>query len=512
MKVKILFLLLLFCTAFLYGQSKGILFSVDGKSFLIGSVTSGGQDYISLNKFADSLKVGKFYNPSSSKFELKFENSYLKFTGGNPFVVITDRRNNSNSVIQLPAIVLSSDDDLFIPLKWCTELLSGASEKTISFKEVLIENHGEIPKEKQKESVETGPVKYDISRLTYDVKANGTLIKIKLNKKNVKYTHSVDKNVLYLNLAGLTCDEKELNKIYPKGLIKSLSVKNIQKNSQLAFTLNEGYSTSEVFHDTDSDDLIITIHNKLLSNAALNLTKNIEKWNLNTVVIDAGHGGKDPGAIGINGVKEKDINLAIAIKLGALIEKELDGTNVVYTRSTDKFVELYKRGKLANENNGKLFISIHCNSTPRKPTNRSGFEIYLLRPGRTTEAISIAERENSVIEYEDNPSRYQELTDENFILVSMAHSSYMRYSEQFSDLLNKQFTKSLSIPSQGIKQAGFYVLVGASMPNVLIETGFLSNRKDAEYLSSKKGQQSIAQSIFEAVKEFKTSYDQALSH
>ncbi len=108
---------------------------------------------------------------------------------------------------------------------------------------------------------------------------------------------------------------------------------------------------------------------------------------------------------------------------------------VVYTRKTDKFVELYKRGQIANENDGKLFISIHCNSTPKKPTNASGFEVYLLRPGRTKEAISIAERENSVIQYEDNPGRYKALTDENFILVSMAQSSYMKYSEKFSDII-----------------------------------------------------------------------------
>jgi len=179
---------------------------------------------------------------------------------------------------------------------------------------------------------------------------------------------------------------------------------------------------------------------------------------------------------------------------------------VVYTRKTDTFIDLYKRGKIANEHNGKLFISIHCNSTPQKPTDANGFEVYLLRPGRTKEAISIAEFENSVIKYEDNPNRYEKLTDENFILVSMAHSSYMKYSEKFAEFLHKEFSKHPNLNSRGVKQAGFYVLVGASMPSVLVESGFLSNINDAKYLSSTKGQQKFAEFVFEAIKKYKENY------
>ena len=131
----------------------------------------------------------------------------------------------------------------------------------------------------------------------------------------------------------------------------------------------------------------------------------------------------------------------------------------------------------------------------------------MLRPGRTEEAIAIAEFENSVIEYEEDPTKYKELTDENFILVSMAHSSYMRYSEKFSDVLNQRWKLDVGIKSRGIKQAGFYVLVGASMPGVLIESGYLSNRSDEKYLKSKRGQKEIAEAIFNAIKDYKIYYD-----
>ena len=224
-------------------------------------------------------------------------------------------------------------------------------------------------------------------------------------------------------------------------------------------------------------------------------------------MIDPGHGGKDSGTIGVGGIEEKNINLAIALKLGKDIKRQMKGVKVVFTRKTDRFVELYRRGQIANEAGGNLFISIHCNATPRKPSRVNGFEVYLLRPGRTKEAISIAERENSVIKYEDNPARYKKLTDENFILVSMAQSAYMRYSEKFADMLDKEFSKDISIKPLGVKQAGFYVLVGASMPSVLIETGFLSNRKDARYLNSKKGQARIAEAIVKAIEKFRKLYE-----
>jgi N-acetylmuramoyl-L-alanine amidase len=131
-----------------------------------------------------------------------------------------------------------------------------------------------------------------------------------------------------------------------------------------------------------------------------------------------------------------------------------------------------------------------------------------LRPGRTERAIEIAEIENSVIKYEENTDRYEKLTDENFILVSMAHSAYMRYSEKFAGILSQNWNSQIKeIPSRGVKQAGFYVLVGASMPSVLVETGFLSNKEDEAYLNSKKGQQEIAKAIFKSIQDYKKYYD-----
>lgn len=234
------------------------------------------------------------------------------------------------------------------------------------------------------------------------------------------------------------------------------------------------------------------------------------KWALDVIVIDPGHGGKDAGTVGITGVKEKDVVLGIGLKLGALIKKNLRGTKVVFTRDDDRFIELDRRGQIANEAGGKLFVSIHCNATPKKPSKANGFEVYILRPGRTDDAVRVAELENSVIRYEGNNNRYKKLTDEQFIIVNMAQSAFVKFSDTFAGLLTRELDGQTPLHNRGVNQAGFFVLVGASMPNVLIETAFLSNKKDAQYLASAKGQQQIASGIFRAIQLYRALYQKQL--
>lgn len=228
---------------------------------------------------------------------------------------------------------------------------------------------------------------------------------------------------------------------------------------------------------------------------------------LSKIILDAGHGGKDPGAVGTNGFYEKDATLAIVLALGKLIEEELPGVNVGYTRKSDKFVELYKRGDIANKQKGNLFISVHCNSTPEKPAKASGMATYFLRPGKTDAAIRVAAKENAVIEFEKDKDRYDALSDIDFILTSMRSSSDIKFSEKFASLVQKELKASVGIKNNGVEQAGFYVLVGAAMPSVLIETAFISNPKEEALLSSKEGQEKFARGILEAIKKFKEHYE-----
>lgn len=503
----------------------------DGSETTLSYVSRNGYTFVSGNELAALLSANTFYNEEASKLEVKFSNYNVKLTAKNQFIIITNRQDNTTSIYQLPISTLLVGNDIFIPLKYCENYFSLAFGKKIFFdvsaKNLKITNElysqdlfyssniteNNIPDTKRNETVTKTDTRnnksnYDVYSIVIEDKSNGTLIRIKTSRKINIPRHSINDKTLFVFFPGISVAPEIINGIKSAGLVKSVRrVAVSQKNYQLEFLLDERFSTSEAFIDNESNDIMITIHNKLFTSKNTSEVDTKSKWIFDTIVIDAGHGGKDPGAIGVAGIKEKDINLKLALKLGSIIEKELSGIKVVYTRKTDEFVELYRRGKIANEAGGKLFISIHCNSTLKKDVGHRGFEVYLLRPGKTQDAIEIAEFENSVIKLEDKPDRYQKLTDENFILVSMAHSQYMRYSERFSDLLNQEWKRGVEIPSLGIKQAGFYVLVGASMPGVLIETGFLSNRKDEEYLNSSNGQMEIARSIFNSVRKYKEYYD-----
>jgi N-acetylmuramoyl-L-alanine amidase len=470
--------------------------------------------YIPLIEFAKATNTNYYKSDLTGKTELKFSNNLFKASPQNPFLIITERTNGTSRVYQLPTTTYVYKNEIFIPLIPSLTALERAFGNQLTFQEpnklIIGEPSPDEVKELPDEDSELPPsTGFQITGVTVDEKANGTLITVHSSKRIPSFFSSFKDGVLSIIFRKVNADYKKTDKEEVGSLVRKIETKNIGEDTEFRFTVSEDYSTNEVMNKPESNDILITIHNKLFSRSG-ETTKLSSKWEFNTIVIDAGHGGKDPGAIGVNNVKEKDINLGVALKLGKIIEKEMPDVKVVYTRKTDEFLDLYKRGKIANEQNGNLFISIHCNATKKKPSDINGIEVYLLRPGRTQEAIEIAERENSVIQYEENPGRYEKLTDENFILVSMAHSTYMKYSEKFSEHLNKEFINNLKLNSRGVKQAGFYVLVGASMPSVLIESGFITNKNDAAFLKSNSGQQKLAESIFSAVKTYRSYYEKEM--
>ena len=222
-----------------------------------------------------------------------------------------------------------------------------------------------------------------------------------------------------------------------------------------------------------------------------------------TVVIDAGHGGHDHGCSG-KGSKEKTIALNIALKLGKLIETKDKDVKVIYTRKTDKFVTLDNRAKIANSKKADLFICIHANAN--KKSSPYGSETYVLGLHKTDEQEEIAARENSVIELEENKSKYYKITPEKLIARTMQLSAYLNQSISFASEIQKEF-KKIGRKDRGVKQAGFVVLYKTTMPSVLIETGFLTNSKENEYLKKTKNQQKMAQAIYNAFKTYKKKRD-----
>ncbi|MCG9972318.1 N-acetylmuramoyl-L-alanine amidase family protein [Christiangramia crocea] len=219
------------------------------------------------------------------------------------------------------------------------------------------------------------------------------------------------------------------------------------------------------------------------------------------VVLDAGHGGKDSGNIG-NGYKEKDIALSIVLKIGKALEK-YEGVDVVYTRDTDVFIPLEKRGKIANDANADLFVSVHCNA---HNSQAYGTETFVLGLHRNETNFEVAKRENSVIyleeDYEITYSDFDINSPESFIGLTIMQEEYLDQSILLADFVQKEFTNKLNRKNRGVKQAGFIVLHQTYMPSVLVETGFLTNDQEGAFLNSNTGRDKMAAAITNAIVEY----------
>jgi N-acetylmuramoyl-L-alanine amidase len=235
---------------------------------------------------------------------------------------------------------------------------------------------------------------------------------------------------------------------------------------------------------------------------------NHDDYHLKTVVIDPGHGGKDPGSVG-NFSCEKDIVLAIALKLGKYIETKLDDVKVIYTRTTDEFVPLYKRAEIANNSKADLFLSIHANGLEKKEA--MGTETLVLGLHRAEENFEVAKRENSVIRWEeDYTTRYEGFdpdSPESYIMLTLMQSVYFDQSINLAKNIQDQFRDRARRYDRGVKQQGLLVLAQTSMPGVLIETGFITNPEEEKYLMSEEGQDFIASAIFRAFRDYKQSIE-----
>lgn len=229
---------------------------------------------------------------------------------------------------------------------------------------------------------------------------------------------------------------------------------------------------------------------------------------IKTIVIDAGHGGRDPGAMGKNS-KEKHIALSIALKTGAYIEKNFPNVKVIYTRKTDIFIPLHKRAKIANDAKADLFISVHCNAN--NSSKIYGTETYVMGLHKNQANLEVAKKENaSILKEEDYMQHYEGFnpnSPEAYIIFSLYQHANLDQSLSFAAKVQRQFKVRVGLRDRGVIQAGFLVLFQTTMPGVLIETSYLSNSKDEKYLLSKKGQVFIASAIYRAFKEYKTEFE-----
>ncbi len=246
----------------------------------------------------------------------------------------------------------------------------------------------------------------------------------------------------------------------------------------------------------------------LLGLCCMNIYAIDENIKLKTVVIDPGHGGEDPGASGTK-TKEKDVVLAIGLKLGKLINENLKDVKVIFTRNDDKFIPLHERAEIANKNSADLFISIHANAN----TNHFvyGSETYAMGLHTEEKSMEVAKKENAVIAYEKDYSVHYEGYDpnsaESFIIFTLMQNTHLSQSLEFAGYIQNKLEKSAERANRGVKQAGFLVLWKTTMPSVLIETGYISNPEEEKFLNSEAGQLKLASAIYKAFADYKNQIE-----
>lgn len=305
-----------------------------------------------------------------------------------------------------------------------------------------------------------------------------------IDDKKIKITNQMAFIMIDDNLFQLSSKVVKQNNSYYVPTDSFLKiVNNLSNNISISRSAN-GISLSSL-PDTNVKAVKVDIRNEK------------EKWQFKTIIIDAGHGGKDPGAVGYRGTKEKDIALDVAKRLEKKLSKNMK-VKIVMTRDEDIFLKLSERTKIANENNGSLFISIHTNAAEDR--RASGFETFLIGQNKNEAAVRVAARENAVLELEGSTGK--KLTDEDLIKATIAQSAFASKSELFASLVQKEIKKRVQSKDRGVKQAGFYVLMGASMPNVLVELGFISNPSEEKKLRSPQYRDQLATAIYRAVEQY----------
>ena len=493
MQKYLIILLIILSVKFINAGNIKVINKLDESIQNLETLETVNGEFISINEVSKILSNRiPFINQDREKIVLYLRDSRVKISANSSYILVDDR------VFQMPTFCLWTNNDIYVSAGSFFEII-----RTTIFPGLLYDNRSM--------TLDIDIKEFTINNINISQKANGTILRIKTRKffpeGNISsFFH--ENGWFYITVANGLVDTSEIRKSDPSGVIKKIAADQLDNTAQLAFQMRTKVESHELYQSKDPSEIVVSLRTGISSDIS-RINKVRDRWKIDTIVLDAGHGGKDPGTMSSSGTMEKHIALDIVKRIGLSIEKNTK-MNVVYTRDEDVFVPLWMRTKVANESNGKMFISVHANHSH----NRSayGFETYLLRPGKTHDAIEVASRENEVIMLEDRSNdKYKNLSGENLIMATMAQSMFMKESEELASMIQEEMAKMVKSKNRGIKQAGFQVLIGASMPNVLIEVGFLSNLNEERNLKNSKHRQDIAYSIYKAIVKFRYSREQYLT-
>jgi N-acetylmuramoyl-L-alanine amidase len=477
----------LFFVVALYGLCSAAVTMKVADNQPIPSFERNSVTYISLTKFCETAGWSWTWDIVAQKLTCTWQKHTIVFSQDIPFYTIDD------SVMQLPVPPMRHYESLYLPAKLIppifNDLLKDPVEWLQNEKQFISANlSAAVPKSATMEAVAATPA--------------------------FKTDSAAPKPATVTAATPATfTDSLSAVKEIPVDTVHTAKVAPVDTPAQTDKP-DEIDTVPPTYHKSEWEDLS-TVHNKSSSapmQSDAQTTNSSAVPIIKTIVIDPGHGGKDPGAIGPSGIQEKDIVLAIGLKLYTQLKKHPE-LQVYMTRSNDTFIPLVGRTRFANEKKADVFISIHANSirgTMKKKEEAKGYKIYFLSQAKNEEDKVAAMQENEVIRLEDRSQhKYDNLEN---ILIDMAGNEYLRESQDLSIMMDRVFSQSLTTIGKlhrGIGQANFWVLNGAYMPSLLVETGFISNPDEEMTLRSESFQDSMAAALCEAVLKFKQKIETA---
>ncbi len=348
---------------------------------------------------------------------------------------------------------------------------------------------------------------YNVTDLAFAPKANGLLIELFVNEPKEYEIYITEGNWLNISILGGKVNRRQVLSRMDRKYLRDINVVQFEQSAQVSVRMRQNIIKYTDRFQSNPGRVQISLIDPSVSVVSDRNHVDIGPDNsINKIIIDAGHGGSDYGAIGLNGSHEKKVVLDIAQRLAKLIRKDKI-FEVVMTRDKDKAVSLEQRTKIANESNGDLFVSIHSNASLNKSAR--GFQIFYLAPAWNDEARASAQLENASFLAEISSGGDNDENDLTFILSDMIQTEFQVESADLAAIIDKEFRKKLKnkTKARGLDQAGFYVLNGVYMPSILVESAFLTNKADEKLLNKKSFRQDLAEAIYEGIKRFKAKYE-----
>ncbi len=454
----------------------------------IDSFEEGNVVYFSLSELASILGEKISWGQVGQSAVFNSEGHTAEFFLDSPYFRLDDTVKN------LTYPVLFRKGRLYLPAQTFIPFLNNMRPEQIAW-------------DNEKRAIRLDSEWFNITDLNFSAKANGLLIELFVTEPVQYEIYITEGNWLNISIPKGRVNRRQVLARLDRRFLYDIAAEQLDETAQVSLRLRRDIDKYTHRYQANPGRIQISLIDTAAIMIAERNTPDLGPDNkIDRIVIDAGHGGKDYGAIGIKKTPEKKIVLDIAKRLAKLIRQDKI-FEAVLTRDKDDYVSLEERARIANESGGDMFISIHANASLNRTAR--GFQVFFLAPALTDDARALAQLENAPFMTEMNAFRAHQDDDLTYIISDMIQTEFQAESADLSAMIDREFRASLNAntKARGIDQAGFYVLNGVYMPSVLVETAFLTNDKDEALLNDKDYRQKVAEAIYEGLKRFKVKYE-----